>query len=63
MVSKLADALKQDDNAEDSSMHGDDRAICHQCQIWADHAHGPVGNARITQEGVPGDPSAAWPLT
>ncbi len=41
MDSELADALKQDDAAEDRGMHGDDRATCHQCQSWIDHAHDP----------------------
>ncbi len=50
MASKLADVPKQDDAAEDSGMHGDDRATCHQCQTWADLAHDPVGNMRITQD-------------
>lgn len=44
----LAAALAADDTAEDHGMHADDRVTCHQCQSWADHAHHPSTNTRIT---------------
>lgn len=45
---RLSDALRRDDRAEDQGMHADDRETCFQCQSWADHAHHPSTNARIT---------------
>jgi hypothetical protein len=44
----LAAALAADDAAEDRGMHADDRRTCWQCQSWADHAHHPATNARMT---------------
>ena len=31
-------------------MHADDRETCYQCQDWADHAHHPSSNARISPD-------------
>ena len=46
----LAAAIRRDDRDEDKGMHGDDRKTCYQCQSWADHAHDPNSNVRITDE-------------
>jgi hypothetical protein len=47
-MSKLSAALQRDDRAEERGMHADDRQTCYQCQDWADHAHHPHSNARIS---------------
>ncbi|WP_433716946.1 hypothetical protein ACQP2U_43560 (plasmid) [Nocardia sp. CA-084685] len=44
----LRRALELDDDLEDLGMHGDDRATCHGCQVWGDHAHELLTGRRIT---------------
>jgi hypothetical protein len=44
----LDKALAEDDAAEDrGDLDGDDRATCHQCKDWADHAHAPFSGQRV----------------
>ena len=47
-VDDLAAALAADDAAEASGMHPNDRVTCWQDQSWADHAHNPITNERMT---------------
>jgi hypothetical protein len=47
---RLRDAIERDNNGEDQGMHADDRETCHQCTEWADHAHHPHTNKRITTD-------------
>jgi hypothetical protein len=47
-LAELTAALTRDDAAEDRGMHGDDRLTCWQCQSWADHAHHPLSNRRMS---------------
>lgn len=35
----LAEALAEDDAAEDVGMNSDERRTCWTCQSWADHGH------------------------
>jgi hypothetical protein len=45
----LAAAIAADDAAEDAGdIDGDARSTCHRCQSWADHAHHPADNSRIS---------------
>jgi hypothetical protein len=48
MNQKLQEALAYDDRREDAGMHPEERTTCHQCQSWANHAHHPITNRRIT---------------
>lgn len=48
MDNTLRAALAYDDHAEDRGIHPDQRRTCHQCQSWADHAHHPITNQRIS---------------
>lgn len=45
----LQRALEYDDRREDEGMPADDRNTCHQCQSFADHAHHPHSNARMSK--------------
>ena len=44
----LAEALAEDDAAEDVGMHPDERRTCWTCQDWADdHNHDPLSGALL----------------